>query len=123
MNSFWSNILTRARVGAPAATAKTDKIESGLLKLAMFFWVELPIWLARIFPQFANTLTDGQHLLRWPTLAALSPFVALTLGMVIELFQQDEIFSMSWIVIGVLTLIGVFVGATRCLCVSGVCRS
>lgn len=84
-----------------------DKIESRLLKLAMFFWVELPVLLARIFPQMANAMTDGQHLLRWPTIAALSPFVALTVGVVAELLQQDEIFTMSWIVIGVLTLIGV----------------
>lgn len=62
---------------------------------------------SRVAPSIARALTDGQHLVRWPRLAAISPPVALAVGATVESVQRSEVFTGASWVVAVLLAIGV----------------
>jgi hypothetical protein len=69
-------------------------------------WVRLPVAVAARAPGTGNALTDGLHLTRWPTLAALAPPIVVAAGLGVGATTDDAVTS-SLLFMSVLMLVGV----------------
>ncbi len=75
-------------------------------RLLQWWWIQLPLRVARWFPTLGSGLSDGLYLVRWPIIAGIGPLVALLLGLLLGALHQEATFTASSFVMALLIAVG-----------------
>lgn len=75
-------------------------------RLIQWWWVRLPIRVARLFPTLGSGLSDGLYLIHWTVLAAIAPPAAMILGILLGILHPGETFSTSSLVMALMIAVG-----------------